>query len=188
LLFVRQYYPGSIRSLRYTKILPRILHNRKHEHHPNTQAKAHRTRGRRRYVPSYISLRSTISSRPILAYDKGCPANLLSPGAFYFFNPLRTPAVSNIEKRFSSGGGTPDHTPAIASPRGRPNQVQGKQEGDTGINTPHYAEKIGEQTPQVSYEMLLQKPNAHRLTHGISGNGNAEGIREAAIPWQGQWD
>jgi len=96
--------------------------------------------------------------------------------------------VSNIEKRFSSGGGTPDHTPAVASPRGRSSQVHGKQEGETGINTPHHAEKIGEQTPQVSYEMLLQKPNAHRLTYGMSGNGNAEGIRKAAISWQGQWD
>lgn len=28
----------------------------------------------------------------------------------------------------------------------------GKQEKQTGINTPHYAEKIGEQTPQVSVQ------------------------------------
>jgi len=113
---------------------------------------------------------------------------VLSPGAFYFFNPLRTPGVSNIEKRFSSGGGTPDHTPAVASPRGRPNQVHGKQEGETGINTPHYAEKIGEQTPQVSLDILLQKSNAHWLTQGMLGYGDAEGFREAAISWQGQWD
>lgn len=49
---------------------PTILHNRKHEHHPDTQAKAHRSRCRRRYVSYYIFPRSTRSSRPILGKDK----------------------------------------------------------------------------------------------------------------------
>jgi len=35
----------------------------------------------------------------------------------------------------------------------------GKQEGETGINTPHYAEKIEEQTPQVSSDIFVVEAN-----------------------------
>lgn len=98
-----------------------------------------------------------LSHRPFSAAEQVL-ADTKSPcvGAFYFFNPLRTPGVSNIEKRWSSGGATPDHTPAVASPRGQPDQTIGKHEGQHGYNTAHHEEKIGEQRPQVSPNPVLQ--------------------------------
>ena len=71
-------------------------------------------------------------------------------GAAYYFNFLRTPGVNNIEKRFSSGGATPDHTPAAATPRGNSDQVIGNQDSHKGLGTSTHEEKIGEQRPQVS--------------------------------------
>jgi hypothetical protein len=37
---------------------------------------------------------------------------------YWFPNPYKTQGVQNIEDRFSSGGGSPTHTPAVASHRG----------------------------------------------------------------------
>lgn len=83
---------------------------------------------------------------------------------------MRTPAVGSIEKRWSSGGATPDHTPAAASPRGQPNRVMGRQEGERGINTPHFEEKIGEQTPpKVSFSHSDQTFHYHVRSGRIVG-------------------
>ena len=37
---------------------------------------------------------------------------------YWFPNPYKTQGVQNIEDRFSSGGGSPTHTPAAGSQRG----------------------------------------------------------------------
>lgn len=37
---------------------------------------------------------------------------------YWFPNPYKTQGVQNIEDRFSAGGASPTHTPAVASQRG----------------------------------------------------------------------
>lgn len=37
---------------------------------------------------------------------------------YWFPNPYKTREVQNIEDRFSAGGGTPHHTPGVATMRG----------------------------------------------------------------------
>lgn len=80
------------------------------------------------------------------------PADLLH-GALVFSdylpNPMRTTGVANIEKRYSSGGASPSHTPGSATPRGKVDQVIGNQEKSKGIGTPHYEEHIGDQKKQA---------------------------------------
>ena len=73
--------------------------------------------------------------------------------ALSYFNPLNTPAVSSIEGRYSSGGGSPTHQTATATKRGSKNQAQGNQEKHPGIGTPEWDEKIGGQKPNVSQSL-----------------------------------
>ena len=84
--------------------------------------------------------------------DSFCLADLLR-GALVFSdylpNPMRTTGVANIEKRYSSGGASPSHTPGSATPRGKIDQVTGNQEKSKGIGTPHYEENIGDQKKQA---------------------------------------
>ena len=79
---------------------------------------------------------------------------------------MRTTGVQNIEKRYSSGGASPSHTPGAATPRGKIDQVTGNQEKSKGIGTPHYEEHIGDQKKQagggggsnVRGSFLVQRP------------------------------
>ena len=80
----------------------------------------------------------------------------LTAGALTFFNPFRTPAVSAIEDRYSSGGASRNHTPGVATPRGKIDQVHGNQEKHAGIGTPEWDEKIGGQKPNVSSLSFLE--------------------------------
>ena len=62
--------------------------------------------------------------------------------------------MQNIEKRYSSGGGAKNHLPAVSTPRGNPEDVEGRTETNKGIGTPHYKEKIEGQKPDVSGHFL----------------------------------
>ena len=70
-------------------------------------------------------------------------------------NPFRTPGVQNIESRYSSVGGAPNHQPGTSSPRGHPDKIEGNTVTAKGIGTPHHEEKYQEQKPDVS---ALEKP------------------------------
>ena len=63
---------------------------------------------------------------------------------------LRTPAVQNIENRYSSGGATKDHTPGAATARGSYDKTEGNVAKETGSGTDRFKEKVGEQRPDVS--------------------------------------
>ncbi|KAK3178324.1 hypothetical protein OEA41_000457 [Lepraria neglecta] len=74
-------------------------------------------------------------------------------------NPFYTTGVQNIEKRYSSGGASPNKTPAAATKRGHSDQVTGNTDTTQGIGTLHHEEKFGEQKPDVSsYNPLVQLP------------------------------
>jgi len=88
------------------------------------------------------------------------PRNLVLAGAgiaaaLYFIpgNIFSTPGTKNIGNAWSRGGGTHDHTPAIATRRGdpdhvEPNQINPKGEsGSAGINSEHFREKQAAQRP-----------------------------------------
>ncbi|KAL9012434.1 MAG: hypothetical protein Q9173_002804 [Seirophora scorigena] len=71
----------------------------------------------------------------------------------FFFSPyaptlFRSYGVQNIEKRYSAGGGSHNHTPGQATKLGDSSSVTGNQQAPKGMGTPHYNEKIGEQKPE----------------------------------------
>lgn len=65
-------------------------------------------------------------------------------------NPFYTSGVQNIEKRYSSGGGSASHTPGTATKLGSTENQTGNVEKAKGIGTPYYQENVGEQKPDVS--------------------------------------
>ena len=65
-------------------------------------------------------------------------------------NPFRTYGVQNIEKRYSSGGGSTNHQTGISSARGNPEAVIGNQEKAKGIGSPDHEENYQPQKPDVS--------------------------------------
>ena len=65
-------------------------------------------------------------------------------------NPFITPGVKNIEKRYSSGGASPNKTPAVATKRGDSDHVEEKTETKKGIGAPAHEEKVTEMKPPVS--------------------------------------
>ena len=67
-----------------------------------------------------------------------------------FASVLHTPGVQNIEKRYSSGGGSKDHLPGAATPLGKSDQVMGNTKTQSGIGSEKYQEKIAGQKPDVS--------------------------------------
>ncbi|KAL8707917.1 MAG: hypothetical protein Q9220_007137 [cf. Caloplaca sp. 1 TL-2023] len=73
---------------------------------------------------------------------------LASPYAPAVFH---TPGVDNIEKRWSAGGGSRNHTPATATKLGDPDNVAGNLVEEKGMGSPHYQEKIGGQKPEVRF-------------------------------------
>ena len=84
-------------------------------------------------------------------------------------NPFSTPGVKNIEKRYSSGGGSPNHTPAMASKRGDANQVMGNTEKTKGIGSQHWEEHMGGQKPEVCFSLPPFESRFYKcLVHGPS--------------------
>ena len=63
---------------------------------------------------------------------------------------LKTPGVGSIEDRFSSGGGTKNHTPGVATPRGSYDQVEPRTEKSKGVGTDHFEDKVAGQKPDPS--------------------------------------
>jgi len=76
-------------------------------------------------------------------------------GREYLPNPFRTPGVSNIETRWSSGGGAQNHTPGTATKRGSHDAVVGNVETSKGMGTPHWEEHIGGQKPEVGHGLSI---------------------------------
>lgn len=80
---------------------------------------------------------------------------MLDPFLGFFYSPyapqlFRSYGVQNIEKRYSAGGGSTNHTPGQATKLGDHDHVHGNMLNQTGMGTPHHQEKIGEQKPEVS--------------------------------------
>lgn len=65
-------------------------------------------------------------------------------------NPLQTTGVQNIERRYSSGGGSKNHLPGAATKRGHPDSVEGNTETAKGIGSPHHEANYQGQKPDVS--------------------------------------
>ncbi|CAF9924808.1 MAG: hypothetical protein ALECFALPRED_002837 [Alectoria fallacina] len=65
-------------------------------------------------------------------------------------NPFRSTGVENIEKRYSSGGGSKNHLPGAATKRGDPDSVVGNTETAKGIGSPHHEAHIQGQKPDPS--------------------------------------
>lgn len=64
-------------------------------------------------------------------------------------NPLETKAAQRVTDRYSAGGGSNTHLPAVATKLGDPSIVVSSQEKQTGVGTPsfdekHASQKIGE--------------------------------------------
>ncbi|KAF2094161.1 hypothetical protein NA57DRAFT_80578 [Rhizodiscina lignyota] len=79
------------------------------------------------------------------------PRNLLLGAAgvgacLYLFtnNIFSTPGTKQIEDRFSAGGGSDTHTPAQATPRGRPEMTQGAA-GSRGVDSKYFKENYASQ-------------------------------------------
>ena len=69
-------------------------------------------------------------------------------------NPFRTPGVQNIEKRYSSGGGSKNHLPGAATKRGDHEAVEGNTETAKGIGSPHHEAHYQGQKPDVSWTIV----------------------------------
>ncbi|KAI4206231.1 MAG: hypothetical protein LQ346_001202 [Caloplaca aetnensis] len=85
----------------------------------------------------------TFTPQPLLTHVIGI-AYLLSP----YTPKFRSYGVQNIEKRYTAGGGAPNHTPGQATKLGSYSDVTGNQLDHKGMGTPHHQEKIGEQKPE----------------------------------------
>ena len=70
-------------------------------------------------------------------------------------NPFRTTGVENIEKRYSSGGGSKNHLPGAATMRGDQDSVVGNTETAKGIGSPHHEAHIQGQKPDVSAHRIF---------------------------------
>ncbi|KAL8764389.1 MAG: hypothetical protein Q9184_000094 [Pyrenodesmia sp. 2 TL-2023] len=85
------------------------------------------------------------------------PRKLIAGGCLIalFLSPysptlFRSYGVQNIEKRYTAGGGAPNHQPGSATKLGSHSDVTGKQLDHKGMGTPHHQEKVGEQRPEPS--------------------------------------
>ena len=67
---------------------------------------------------------------------------------------LKTPGVQNIEHRYSSGGGSKDHLPGAATPRGNPDNVEGNTVKHQGVGSTAFSENISSQKPNVGFFVL----------------------------------
>ena len=65
-------------------------------------------------------------------------------------NPFRTPAVQNIESRYSAGGGSQTHLPGAATKRGDYDNVVPNIDSHKGVGTKHFQEKVADQKGNVS--------------------------------------
>ncbi|MCJ1477968.1 hypothetical protein MMC13_006643 [Lambiella insularis] len=63
-------------------------------------------------------------------------------------NIMTTPGVRNIEKRYSSGGGSYNHLPGSATPLGNSELVDGNTESRQGVGSEKF-KKVSEQKPDV---------------------------------------
>lgn len=72
-------------------------------------------------------------------------------------NPFRSTGVENIEKRYSSGGGSKNHLPGAATKRGDPDSVVGNTETAKGIGSPHHEAHIQGQKPDVSAQRIFER-------------------------------
>ncbi|KAF2652079.1 hypothetical protein K491DRAFT_695903 [Lophiostoma macrostomum CBS 122681] len=65
---------------------------------------------------------------------------------YWFPNPYKTPGTQNVEDRFTAGGGTPYHTPAVATKRGDSKNTESRMETPKkGPDTEHFQERFDDQ-------------------------------------------
>ncbi|KAL8908826.1 MAG: hypothetical protein Q9207_000552 [Kuettlingeria erythrocarpa] len=95
---------------------------------------------------------------------------LLSP----YTPEFRTFGVQNIEKRFTAGGGAPNHTPGQATKLGSHTDVTGNQLNHKGVGTPQHEEKIAEQRPEVSFHTFSGERNWQE--YGLRGYRAVVGV------------
>ncbi|KAK8168138.1 hypothetical protein BKA80DRAFT_266151 [Phyllosticta citrichinensis] len=60
---------------------------------------------------------------------------------------FHTPATKQVAEAFSAGGGTHTHTPAVATPRGKRNEIHQHREGEGGLGSKHFHENFAAQRP-----------------------------------------
>ncbi|KAF1943421.1 hypothetical protein EJ02DRAFT_433185 [Clathrospora elynae] len=83
---------------------------------------------------------------------------------YWFPNPYKTQGVQNIEDRFSSGGGSPTHTPAGGTKRGSATDNEGRHDGPSkGPDSEHFKANISDQQgepvwPSKFYEQQYNNP------------------------------
>ncbi|EUC38702.1 hypothetical protein COCCADRAFT_82463 [Bipolaris zeicola 26-R-13] len=85
---------------------------------------------------------------------------------YWFPNPYKTQGVQNIEDRFSSGGASPTHTPAVASQRGTGSSManDGRHGGPSkGPDSEYFKANISSQQsepvwPDKFYEQQYNNP------------------------------
>jgi hypothetical protein len=85
---------------------------------------------------------------------------------YWFPNPYKTQGVQNIEDRFSSGGASATHTPAVASQRGTGSSTDnaGRHGGPSkGPDSEHFKKNISDQQsepvwPGKFYEQQYNNP------------------------------
>jgi len=90
----------------------------------------------------------------ILSVCGGAVAFLVFLGNTSGYSP-KTKAMKNIEDRYSSGGGSKDHLPGAATPRGKADLVDGRNEGRGGLADPAFKANIAEQ--QLGAAVATQK-------------------------------
>lgn len=128
--------------------IPKTSHG---NNHPPTPSKA-----RRRYSPHWYEYAQISPSSEHLNSH-----TIMNTGAAYGIsedllpNPFRTPGVQNIEKRYSSGGGSKNHLPGAATKRGDSDSVVGNTETAKGIGSPHHEAHIQGQKPDVSAHVFF---------------------------------
>jgi hypothetical protein len=83
---------------------------------------------------------------------------------YWFPNPYKTQGVQNIEDRFSAGGGSPTHTPAVASHRGNGDNLQ-EYPALTGIHQVRASTTRGEKRAATT---RARTPSTSRATFQTS--------------------
>ncbi|EMD62090.1 hypothetical protein GGP41_002432 [Bipolaris sorokiniana] len=85
---------------------------------------------------------------------------------YWFPNPYKTQGVQNIEDRFSAGGASPTHTPAVASQRGTGSSTanEGRHGGPSkGPDSEYFKGNISSQQsepvwPEKFYQQQYNNP------------------------------
>lgn len=70
--------------------------------------------------------------------------------AFTYGNPFRTPAVKQIEQRYSAAGGTATHMPGVATPRGNESNISSPANQPSGPSSSGFKDNVSDQRKDTS--------------------------------------